>query len=303
MDKLLEARIVLVYGKGGVGKATFSILAGLYAKSHDRKVIVVSMDPAKHLPGYVGCECINRPVAVEGIVFEQYDPSEDVRRPGEEYALLLRRVSTRLSIINLDSLVNVVRDAPGLEEEAYLRRLEKIYTLIDEYDTVIVDMPPTGVALRIVKLPRLYSIWLSVLEDVRSKLLETKAMIARVAGGEVADPVLEKLRELRKRFEALEERIVDERVTLYVGVATPEPLPVMEVEQVASSLGKLGARLGLVVLNRVLGESDAARLGVLERQREARERLERIGPVFEIPYLGRPTRSLEDVKKLLSMLS
>ncbi len=303
LERILDARVVLVYGKGGVGKTTFSLLAGLYASGRGRRVLIVSMDPAKHLPGYAGCDCINKPVTIDGLTLEQYDPVDDVRRLGEEYALLLKRISSRLSVINLDSLVSVVRDAPGLEEEAYLRRLESIYARMDDYDLIIVDMPPTGVALRIVRLPRLYSVWLGVLEEVRAKLLETRMMIARVAGGDVTDPVLGKLRELRERFERLERLVLDEGVTLHVGVATPEPLPVMEVEQVSASLGELGGRLGLIVLNRVLSRVDAERLGVVEQQEEARRRLSRLAPLVEIPYLGRPTRSLSDVKELLGRVA
>ncbi len=302
-ELISSRRVALVYGKGGVGKTTVSILFALCLAKRGLRVRLVSLDPAKHLPGYVGCECVNKPVETRGIVFEQYDVGADVRRLGEEYALLLKRVASRLSALNLDDLLSVVSAAPGLEEEAYLRKLEAVYGSSSDYDVTIVDMPPTGVALRIITLPRLYAVWLSALSEVRARLAETRAMLARVAGGEYSDPVLEKLRDLNERFQKLNNLVVDEGYTLHMGVATPEPLPVHELEMVASRLGRLGARLGLVVLNRVLGRGEAERLGLVEQQEWARERLGRLASrLLEVPYLGRPTRSLEDVEELLGVL-
>ncbi len=296
-------RVNLVYGKGGVGKTTFSLMAGLCASRAGRRVLVVSLDPAKHLPGYTGCSsCINRVECRGSLCLEQYDVGVDARRLGEEYATLLRRISARLTVLNLDDLVDVVRDAPGLEEEAYLRKLASIYEESGGYDHVVVDMPPTGVALRIIRLPRLYMVWLDALIEVRERLAETRAMLARLGGGEYSDPVLEKLRAARARYERIAGLIAGPE-TLHVGVATPEPLPVEELVMVSESLSRLGARLGLAVLNRVLPRAEAERLGVLAQQEAARARLGAVAEeVVEIPYLGRPTRSLADVEELLGMV-
>ncbi|AEM38156.1 arsenite efflux ATP-binding protein ArsA [Pyrolobus fumarii 1A] len=305
LEESIDGRkVMLVYGKGGVGKTTFSLMVGLHMSAHGYKVLVVSLDPAKHLPNYVNCKCINRVYAVtDNLHVEQYDVTVDVKRLGEEYALLLRRVSTRLAALNLDKVLNVVTAAPGLEEEAYLRKLEALYNRSVEYDYVVIDMPPTGVALRIVKLPLLYNVWLEALEEIRFRLAEARAMLARVAGGDFSDPVLEKLKHLRNRFSKLHNAIIDGGITLHVGVATPEPLPVMEVEQVANALRQHGAWLGLAVLNRVLSLGEAKRLGIHRQQVEAFERLKKVAQrVLLIPYLGRPTKSLGDVQELLSLV-
>ncbi len=298
-------RVNLIYGKGGVGKTTFALLSALCLSRSGRRVLVVSMDPAKHLPGYAGCDCVNRRVCIsgDGLCLEQYDVEEDARRLGEEYATLLRRISARLTVFNLDDLIEVVMDAPGLEEEAYLRRLMRVYEEAESYDHVVVDMPPTGVALRIIRLPRLYTVWLDALIGVRERLAEARAMLARVAGGEYTDPVLDKLRELRRRYHGVYEEVRSPSTTLHIGVATPEPLPVQEVEEVAKALSQMGAGLGLAVLNRVLPEGLAEELRVAEQQRLARSRLEGVAErLVEVPYLGRPTRSLKDVEELLGML-
>ena len=300
---ILEAfrRVNLVYGKGGVGKTTFALLAGLCLSRRGRRVLIVSMDPAKHLPGYVGCDCVNKRLCIRGsLCLEQYDVEVDARRLGEEYATLLRRISARLTVFNLDDLIDVVMDAPGLEEEAYLRRLMRVYEEAGGYDHVIVDMPPTGVALRIVRLPRLYTVWLDALIGVRERLAEARAMLARVAGGEYSDPVLEKLRVLRERYHRVYEEVRSPSTTLHIGVATPEPLPVQEVEAVARTLSSIGARLGLAVLNRVLPEELAEELRVAEQQAVARSTLRGVADrLVEVPYLGRPTKSLGDVEELL----
>lgn len=70
--------------------------------------------------------------------------------------------SPSLKVLNVDNVVDVVKYMPGTEEEVLLKIIMEVYES-DKYKFVVIDMPPTGVTLRTLYLPSLYTIWLEKL--------------------------------------------------------------------------------------------------------------------------------------------
>ena len=305
IEALAEAvrwRYVFVLGKGGVGKTTISILLAL-ALSRRGRALVASLDPAKHLLEYLSLKRVGTVERVTGNLYAvQYDVDSRARRVAEELELTLKKLMPGLSVLNLDHVLKTIRDAPGFEEEVMLSIVQEIYGL--DYDYVVIDTPPTGVALRVLALPRLYLNWVRGLRELRESIVSVKYAIARALGRPVkpSDPVLEKLGELEKRYTRLYNLLRDGRLTGYVAVATPEPLPVYEVEVIASKLRDLGMKLGLVIANRVLGEK-AAELGVGEVEERSLSRLKEIAcraraRMVVVRHAGFAPKSLDDVARL-----
>lgn len=292
--------LVMVVGKGGVGKTTVSIMLAMDLSSVG-KTMVLSLDPARHLSKYLGLAGDVGEVE-GGILVRQVSVEREVERLASQYADFLRELMPSLTVLNLDSVVDVLRYSPGVEEEVLLRKLEE--ALGSGYDYVVVDTPPTGVTLRTLALPRLYLAWLEKLIEVRERIVSLRYVIARTLGreAEVRDRALLKLYELRDRFRALEGVLTSGGRTSYVVVATPEPLPMHELRETVRFLGdRLGVRPKLLVLNRVLPERLAAELGQLVMQRSFLEELRSLGVSYAvIEHLGRPTEGLSDIRELRS---
>lgn len=304
-----KGHIYFSVGKGGVGKTTISILAGLALRSSG-KVLLASLDPAKHLIEYLGLEGVAREREVApGLTAVQYDVDTLARKAAEDYARLLRQVMPGLSILNLDGIVRAVKNAPGFEEEVFLRILKELAGRAgSRYDYIVIDTPPTGVTHRILNLPRLYLLWLAHLYDLRYKIVSLRYAIARVMGRkeEPRDPVLSKLAALRREYEDLASLLRDHSRASIILVATPEPLPLYEVKKTIEVARDLGMKVRAIIVNRVLPRGMAERLGVKRVQEKVLEEVASLDcggcRKLVVMHSSEPPRSLEGVERLAGLV-
>ena len=262
--------IVIVIGKGGVGKTTVSIMLGDLL-SRSGRTLIVSLDQAKHLVKYLSLKETHKITRIDGNLYAmQFDLEKESKKFTAEYSRLLKQIMPGLKVLNVEKAADTIRNSPGFEEEVYLRYLETLYANKD-FDYIVVDTPPTGVTLRILNLPRTYMFWLGNLIELRTKIASLKYSISRVIGekAEARDPVLDKLYELQDRYKTLMNHLTDDTRTSYILVATPEPLPVYEVEKTVQALQDLGAGVTGIVVNRIIEDDMAKSLGVYEVQRES----------------------------------
>ncbi|WP_148706460.1 ArsA family ATPase [Aeropyrum camini] len=297
--------VVFVTGKGGVGKTTVSILLATLL-SRLGETLVISLDQAKHLQEYLGLEEVNRVYNVRGSLYAmQFDTGGDIDKLSSEYMTLMKRIMPGLKVLNLESTVEIVKNAPGLEEEVYLRKVLELYS-DTRFRYVVVDTPPTGLTLRILGLPRLYTFWIESLIGIRERIVSLRYVIARSIGREpeVDDPVLDRLRELKERYSRLSRDLGNRERTSFAIVATPEPLPVYEARKTVEFLESMGAKPSIIVVNRILPADIASRLGVQEIQSKALNEI-RSGVcrkpcvLVEIPMVETVPSSLEAVVNLV----
>ncbi len=308
-DGVSSGHVYFSMGKGGVGKTTISILASIALRARG-KVLLASLDPAKHLIEYLGLPGVAREKEVApNLTAVQYDVETLAKKAAEDYARLLRQVMPGLSVLNLDGIVKAVRNAPGFEEEVFLRILKELADAAgSKYDYIVIDTPPTGVTHRILNLPRLYLLWLAHLYDLRYKIVSLRYTIARVMGRqeEPHDPVLSKLSALRKEYEELASLLRDHSRASMILIATPEPLPLYELKKTLEVARDIGMKVRAIVMNRVLPQAMAERLGVREVQRRVLEEAATLdcGGCYKLAVMhsSEPPRSLEGVEKLASLV-
>lgn len=147
-DELFASHVMLVTGKGGVGKTTVSAALGLAAAASGRRTLLVDVE---------GRQGLSRAFATQPWDYQEHefrpglwgaaiDPSEAVY----EYLELfygLKHVSWLMERTNAIDFVTTA--APGLRD---LLLLGKVYEMEARrrpdgrraYDTIIVDAPPTG---------------------------------------------------------------------------------------------------------------------------------------------------------------
>ncbi len=298
--------VFIAVGKGGVGKTTISILLSLIL-SERGKTLLASLDPAKHLLEYLNLPKVLKEIPInDKLKIVQFDIDPLAKKVSEEYAGLLRQVTPGLRILGIDDLVNAVRHAPGFEEEIFLRILESLYDRKD-VDYVVIDTPPTGITHRIFNLPRLYLFWLDRLYDLRLKIVSLRYTIAKSMGqkAEEHDPVLDKLKSLKERYKKLYEETKDPTRTSVIVVTTPEPLPVYEAKESVRFFTQLGIKVRAVVVNKVLPEDIAERLGTKRLQEEnLREALTiECGSCrkLTIRHHSKTPKSLDEAKELIEL--
>jgi len=296
LGEVQRPHIFIVLGKGGVGKTTIAIALTIELSMRGR-TLLASLDPARHLLEYLNLPEPGKVARHEGFDVYQFDLESVVVKLAGELQRNLEDLTPSLKVLNAESVLRAARYTPGLEEDAILRELSRLYRLT-EYDYIVVDTPPTGLALRALVLPELYASWLNGLIDVRSRILSLKYTIEKVKGEErkVSDPVLEKLIELRDRYTELYTGLRNTARTSYTIVANPEPLPLYEMKETSKAIMEhMGCGPKLLVMNK-------ATEGKAGYNRVTKDYCELPGQHACIPLLERPPSSLRDVEKLTRMV-
>lgn len=163
-DELLESRrVVVCVGTGGVGKTTLSAALALAAARRGRRVLVLTIDPARRLADALGVsELGNRPQAL---------PRERLERLGvpDEGALSAMMLDMKRTF---DDLVERFAESPeardrilenpiyqhvsdALAGSAEYSAMEKVYELAEQKDVdlIVLDTPPSQHALDFLEAP------------------------------------------------------------------------------------------------------------------------------------------------------
>ncbi len=170
LEMVRHKKAIIVCGSGGVGKTTTSAAMGLLAAREGRKVIVMTVDPARRLATALGVTLTDNTecrVDVEKIT------GQPVK--GEFYAMMLNAKKT------FDDLIRRKAPTPDVAEtlfknSAYIHgssalsgspeymATEKFHELYHErdYDLVIIDTPPAKHAIDFITAPER---WHGILED------------------------------------------------------------------------------------------------------------------------------------------
>ena len=152
-EVLAKHRIILCGGTGGVGKTTTAAALGIVSARMGRRTLVLTIDPARRLAGAMGLERIDAQPqatqAVPGLSAMMLDPGSSLDE------IIQRHVSSEESATRF--LANpyyqqISRTVAGSREFV---AMEKIHDLADseEFETLIVDTPPSQHALDFIDAP------------------------------------------------------------------------------------------------------------------------------------------------------
>ena len=154
-----ETSLVVCVGSGGVGKTTTSAAIGLRGAVRGRKVMVLTIDPAKRLANSLGLSRFSG----EG---QRIDLSSLPHARGELWAMMLDSQSTFDSVIARVSPSEEVRDrilsnrlyrimADTFAGSQEYMASEKLYDIVEsgKFDLVVLDTPPVKNALDFLESP------------------------------------------------------------------------------------------------------------------------------------------------------
>lgn len=230
-------------GKGGVGKTTLSLALGRVL-SRRGPTLVISLDPAHNLGDLAGVRLEDTPREVRpGLFLQEVDLEGRVRAFRDELRNLIRSRFPRL--LYLAEPLKEGMWFPGDQEEALLRAM--LDALEQPVDHVVLDMPPTGMALRVLGWASYRKRWLEALVRWREQIAARKRQVLRLWGREEKDTVLERLRMLLGQEDHRRAKIREVRWWV---VETPDPLARKEAERIQETLAREGWSLMGVIRNR-----------------------------------------------------
>ncbi len=261
-------RIILVSGKGGVGKTTVAASTGLAAAQRGHRTLVLSFDLAHSLSDSFDLDSAlfsrskGLPIRVnERLDIQEIDVQEEMERNWKD---IYRHSAAILAGGGLDDVVaEEVAIMPGMEDVVALMELNR-YVSERKYDVIVLDCPPTSEALRFVNITTTLDWYARKRLSADRKLAQVIRPMAKVLGT-AAQQYLQYLPEegyfnalqnLFRRLEGVEALLRDPRVTTVRLVTNPEKMVVRETQRAFMYFCMYGVTIDSVVINRLLPEGD-----------------------------------------------
>jgi anion-transporting ArsA/GET3 family ATPase len=155
VDALLDdpgTGIIVCCGSGGVGKTTTSAALALRAAERGRRVVVLTIDPARRLAQSLGIETLdNTPRPVEGVGPGSLDAMMlDMKRTFDEVVLSQSSPEKARTILENPFYIALSSSFSGTQEYMAMEKLGQIQREAQAdgtYDLIVVDTPPSRSAL------------------------------------------------------------------------------------------------------------------------------------------------------------
>lgn len=186
IDPLLEdpkTRIMVCCGSGGVGKTTTAAALGLRAAERGRKVVVLTIDPARRLAQSMGIDSLdNTPRRVKGIDDsaggELHAMMLDMKRTFDEIVEAHADGERAAAILGNPFYQSLSAGFAGTQEYMAMEKLGQLRAR-DEWDLIVVDTPPSRSALDFLDAPKRLG---SFLDGRLIRLLTAPAKLGGRAG-------------------------------------------------------------------------------------------------------------------------
>lgn len=245
-------RIVLVTGKGGVGKTTVSASTAVAVAERGARTLVVSTDAAHSLSDVLGCRLGPDPTAVApNLDALHLDGRCELERSWASIADYLRRVlgRTELDELRAEELLVI----PGLDQLLALARLRS-FVQQQRWDAIVIDCAPSADSLRLLALPDVLSFYLERVFGKSGVMGSwTRRRMERVLSVPVPDDgVIASVASLAEEITHLGALFQSATTTARI-VLTPEQVVVAEGQRTLAYLALYGYSVDAVVVNRVLG--------------------------------------------------
>jgi arsenite-transporting ATPase len=247
-------KILFFLGKGGVGKSTTSTLTAIEESLAGKKVLLSSMDPAHNLRDLFEREITQEPVKINDKLFvSEINLDYWVEEYLKDVEKQLAKSYAYLTALSLEKSFEIIRYSPGIEEYALLRAFRFYVKKYEDYDELIFDMPPTGLTLKFLSLPKLSQVWLEKLVDLRNEIIKKKEIITRIHFGNITierDELLNKLNKQLNEYDEIRKIIEDENHTQLVLVLNQDKLSFAESNLIIEKLKVADLNVKKVFVNK-----------------------------------------------------
>jgi anion-transporting ArsA/GET3 family ATPase len=228
-DALADRQLLIVSGKGGVGRTTVAALLGLALARRGRRVLVATVGLDDRLAWMLGLPTLREAPeqAARNLYVQRVAPHVCVREYG---ALILHSERLATAVFDSGPMRRVLRTVPGLDDFAILGKVWHEAVRAHSFDAIVFDGPATGHLRYCLGIPRTILRTLSVGPLPReAKLMQDSLEDAsRVQAVLVGLPDRWPLTELGEMAMALREELHVNIGALVVNGLWPAGLPALE---------------------------------------------------------------------------
>ena len=280
LEKKMDSRVVVLTGKGGVGKTVTACTLAL-KMAEKGKTLLFTTDPAAHIGQVLDAEVGAVPVKITGnlwaVNIEQKTAVEEYRRK------IIDEAKTNGYSADLLASLEEELESPCTEEIAIF---EQFANLLNEpgWDYFVLDTAPTGHTLRLLELPFEYKKEL----DMKNK----------------NHPSSNESGDAKRKIEVLINHLKNPDYASFMLVAYPEFTPLHEGYRAMKDLERVGIISQGIFLNNILKSDDCQSGFALERWKLQQHYLHKAQdifktkPLFAIPLQRNEIIGLKKVDEL-----
>jgi arsenite-transporting ATPase len=259
-------RVVLVSGKGGVGKTTIAAATAVRAAQLGHPSLVASLDRAHNLGDVLGTRLTAEASKLAPRLWAmEADPQAELRRHWSALSGYFARFFAWAGLGGAEADEMAV--LPGLEELLLLSRLTELVES-DRFALVVADLAPTASSLRLLSFPELMAGPIGrLLKLERSFMRVTRPALKRVLKMPLPeDDAYRAIEQLGERLLRLRQILTNPATAIVRLVSIPERVVIDETRSAFTLLSLFGLCVDAVVLNRLLpGELSRGYLGAWTR--------------------------------------
>jgi arsenite-transporting ATPase len=245
-------RIILVTGKGGVGKTTVSSATAIRAADLGYSTLVMSTDPAHSLADAFDCTLGDSPTEiVPNLDAQQIDSQQRLEESWGEVRDHLTELFDWSGLKGIEAEELTV--FPGMDELFSLATVRD-HARSEKYDVIVVDCAPTAETLRLLSLPEVMSWYMDKMFPMSRKVAKVvRPVISRVSTIPFADEaVFDAVARFYERLDGIREILSDAEITTARLVMNPEKMVISEARRTYTYLGLFGYSVDSAIVNRVL---------------------------------------------------
>lgn len=255
-------RVILVSGKGGVGKTTVAAATAIAAARKGHRTIVLSFDLAHSLADSFnldqGLFSLNGglPVTIEkNLDLQELDVQEEIQRHWGEVYHYMAALFTSAGLTDL--VAEEVAIMPGMEDLVALMSVNQYYK-DKTYDVIVVDCPPTSESLRFVNLMTTIEWYVRK----RFKLDRTLVKLARPFANALTeyqlpdDGYFSSLKGIFERLGGIDELLRNPEVTTVRLVTNAEKMVVRETQRAYTYFCMYGMTTDAIIVNRLIPSAE-----------------------------------------------
>lgn len=295
-------RLILFGGKGGCGKTTSATAASirLAAASPEKRVLLVSTDPAHSLGDSFGCPVGGEAIRVEGVKnlwAVEVDAKRLLEEFKEKHAGTMKKLAERGTYFDSEDIERFFSlSLPGLDEVMAIIEVARILGS-GKYDLVVLDTAPTGHTLRLLGLPAQMKKWISVFDMMQEK---HRFLMKHYTGRYKKDDADMFLKMISDDLGRVESILKNAAMTEFVAVTVPEPMAIDETERMVNSLKGCSIPVRSIIINRVARDTGCE--FCLSRKSRAEEYIKYIEERFsaynlvKVPLFPREVRGMEGLE-------
>jgi arsenite-transporting ATPase len=276
-------------GKGGVGKTSIACAVGVALSDADRRVLIVSTDPASNLDEVLATPLSDVPRQVNGLArlhASNLDPEVAAASYREALVGPYRGILPDATVASMEEQLSGACTVEIAAFNEFAQLVGNAETTRD-YDVVIFDTAPTGHTLRLLTLP---TAWTDFIETNTSG----NSCLGPLAG----------LKTHQALYARTVKALADGTKTTLVLVSRPDTSALAEAARTSAELAALGIRNQLLALNGLFEVTMPDDPIALALQRRGADALEGMPPELaslprvEVPLVVRSPLGIEGLRLL-----